>query len=130
MLSCTSSPPPSVIQLHQLFNSLEFLSGGRCRGNVLQDREQSGERVKEALVPEGGEQAAARSGCEGLDYLLAARARPQSSPPLRTTCVAAAPPARSTKTPEREKKVNEKTTKTNDILTHAGPTSRHISSVR
>lgn len=105
MLSCTSSPPPSVIQLHQLFNSLEFLSGGRCRGNVLQDREQSGERVKEALVPEGGEQAAARSGCEGLDYLLAARARPQPSPPLRTTCVAAAaPPARSTKTPERGKK--------------------------
>lgn len=105
MLSCTSSPPPSVIQLHQLFNSLEFLSGGRCRGNVLQDGEQSGERVKEALVPEGGEQAAARSGCEGLDYLLAARARPQPSPPLRTTCVAAAaPPARSTKTPERGKK--------------------------
>lgn len=54
------------------FYALEFLCGGHCSANVLQDGEQSAERVKEALVPEGGDQAAAGRGCEGLGYLLAA----------------------------------------------------------
>lgn len=54
------------------FYGLKFLCGGHCSANVLQDGEQSAERVKEALVPEGGDQAAAGRGCEGLGYLLAA----------------------------------------------------------
>lgn len=52
--------------------SIRFLCGGHCSANVLQDEEQSAERVKEAPVPEGGDQAAAGRGCEGLGYLLAA----------------------------------------------------------
>lgn len=54
------------------FYGLEFLCGGHCSANVLQGGEQSAEDVKEALVPEGGDQAAAGRGCEGLGYLLAA----------------------------------------------------------
>lgn len=52
------------------FYGLKFLCGGHCSANVLQGGEQSTEHVKEALVPEGGDQAAAGRGCEGLGYLL------------------------------------------------------------
>lgn len=61
---------------------LSFSADG-C-GNVLPDGEQSGKPVKEALVPEGGDQAAARSGCEGLDYCSLPehnRSRPRRSGP-------------------------------------------------
>lgn len=53
------------------FYGLGFLRGGHCSANVLQGGEQSAEHVKEALVPEGGDQAAAGRGWEGLGYLLA-----------------------------------------------------------
>lgn len=43
--------------------------------------------VKEALVPEGGDQAAAKGGCKGLGYLVAAWAQQLLSPLLRTTWV-------------------------------------------
>lgn len=49
-----------------------FSCGGHCGANVLQGGEQSAEHVKEAPVPEGGDQAAAGRGCEGLGYLLTA----------------------------------------------------------
>lgn len=54
------------------FYGLGFLCGGHCSANVLQGGEQSADHVKEPWVPEGGEQAAAGRGCEGLGYLFTA----------------------------------------------------------
>lgn len=51
------------------FYGLKFRCGGHCGANVLQGGEQSAGHLKEALVPEGGDQAAAGRGCEGLGYL-------------------------------------------------------------
>lgn len=62
--SCLLHPTPLG------FYGLKFLCRGHCSVNVLQGEEQRAERVKEARVPEGGDQAAAGRGCEGLGYLL------------------------------------------------------------
>lgn len=56
---------PTLLGLY----GLENLCRGHCSANVLQDG--GTKRVKEAAVPEGGDQAAAARGCEGLGYLLA-----------------------------------------------------------
>lgn len=91
----TQLPFLSVRLLHPTplgFYGLEFLCGGHCSANVLQGGEQSAEHVKEALVPEGGDQAAAGRGCEGLGYLLTARTHQLFSSRFGTTWVAAAAP--------------------------------------
>lgn len=72
LLSATSFLSAGLLHPHPLgFSDLKFPCGGHCSANVLQGGEQSAEHVKEALVPEKGDQAAAGRGCEGLGYLLA-----------------------------------------------------------
>lgn len=75
---------PTLLGLY----GLENLCRGHCSANVLQDG--GTKRVKEAAVPEGGDQAAAARGCEGLGYLLAARAHRLLSWLPGTTWVASA----------------------------------------
>lgn len=75
---------PTLLGLYGLGN----LCRGHCSANVLQDG--GTKRVKEAEVPEGGDQAAAARGCEGLGYLLAARAHQLLSWLPGTTWVASA----------------------------------------